>query len=684
MISKKKVSQLFILLFLSVMLLMFVQRGVQITPTQEESEFVEETELGMFEMIGRWSDDYGMVRDVHIEGNLAFVATNFVNTLVIANITDKTEPYVISTVPFTNGSANSISVDGNYVAIGIENAFHYSCLIDISNITNPEIISYFYEVHYATDVLIENNYAYILDLQLGLHIYDLTDDRMPKLISVYDFGDSMQRFAVDGNYVFICDDTDGLHIIDISKKKRPELVTWIQYGALDVCVTGNYLHLLIAIGQTYAYDITDISLPYLRAVYGHGLDNRLQIQGDYAYISDSLHGVKIYDIGELNLISEVEHNTDFGTVFSIFVDGNYLYVCDQWDGVYIVDVSIKSNSEIIGELDLGSNSIGSQLTLHNDLVFMSDYIDGLEIIDVSDPTNPVQIHEIDDNIPFFDFAIKDDYGIVANTNGGIFIINLTTYEIVHWYYDPFYAEELALYEDVLFVDTFFNTNIYNVTDITDPDLLASINTAFLSVEEYWVEEDVLYVVGQNGFSTYNTTNMTNPISLDNYTDCEAYDVTVEDNIAYISADEILLTLNVSNPANITYISNYTVINTTLTSSYLVDDLLHVTAAPYEGCNDTFIVFNVSDLSNIQKIGRHVDNQPAIEVVVRDNLAYTSGFNGLTILNLSSIVPVPPEPCPIPTLTITPSPPPETANGYYLVAILTVIPSIYFIRKKCKK
>ncbi len=74
-------------------------------------------------------------------------------------------------------------------------------------------------------VFVKNNIAYVADWFSGLHLYDIADPHLPKLISSFHTPGSPKGILVSGNYAFVGDDDYGLQIIDVKDPQNPRLVS---------------------------------------------------------------------------------------------------------------------------------------------------------------------------------------------------------------------------------------------------------------------------------------------------------------------------------------------------------------------------------------------------------------------------------------------------------------------------
>jgi hypothetical protein len=660
-----------------------LQNGKQMKPIHVETFNTSFDENEMYEEIGEWDDDYGEIIDVYVRDDIAFIAaSDGPYLLIILNITNIEAPVIISTMRDLPGMAKAICLDGNYAVIGMQLAPTYSCLVDISNLSNPEIVSYFYHIFQAEDVFIEGQTVYILDYFNGTYIYDISDVRLPKLLSVYDFGNSMRAFFIEDDYMYICDEYDGLRIVDITKKNKPKLIGSDLFGGIDICVEGNYLYYMLSVQQTYIYDISIKSIPSIKNIFGYSYNQQIEVQNGFAILSDDLLGIRIYDVQNIMSIYSVGTYTQTSVANSMFILDDTIYYCEVSDGLVIIDMSTKSNPTKAGEFDLGTGGVGLKIIQKDDnTILMADYDDGLEIIDVSDPTNPYQVSEFDDNIAVMDVAVKDDCAILANLLGGVPIINLSANnEIIHWIttINSIYSVEVK--DDILITRDYRHIHFYNITDIKNPILTYSYEDYFYDL---YMEEDILYAIGYEGLSVINTTDITNPEFLSNYT-IDASDMVLQNGFAYFSTyNNGLVVLNVTDPFNITLFSQFTGAYQYYNCISLANNITYLST--FYMCDRVLIAYNITNLTSPELAGQFIGDHWIYDIIIDNDIAYLSGEYGFSVLNLTSLVQVPFDPCPLdPPLTITPSPPPtEATNNYYLISILIILPIMAYFRKKRK-
>ena len=142
----------------------------------------------------------------------------------------------------TPGDACGIFGDAGFVYIADEQmGFH---IINIEDLSNPEIIGSCDTPGKALDVCISGIYAYIADGREGLQIIDISNEQDPKIIGSYDTPGYANKVFVLGDYAYIADGKKGLQIIDVSEPSSPSVVGECDTPyANSVYATEDYIYI---------------------------------------------------------------------------------------------------------------------------------------------------------------------------------------------------------------------------------------------------------------------------------------------------------------------------------------------------------------------------------------------------------------------------------------------------------
>ncbi|MFC1775632.1 tail fiber domain-containing protein, partial [Patescibacteria group bacterium] len=277
--------------------------------------------------------------DVKVVGDYAYVAAYAYDALVVLDISDPTDPVVLST---QRGTVPGTTLNG--------------------------IIS----------VSIQGDYAYVVSRDNdSMAVLDISDPSDTKFIADVQPGglngnlDGASKIHVSGNYAYIANQVrDSLAVIDISDPTNPTYLAETQ-------------------GPT-----PGTSLNYAEGLY---------VLGDYAYVAagnrSSLAVIDISDPANPTFISEYQDGTIMSGANSVFVEGTHAYVTTEWNNsLVIIDISDPNNpallAEEFGPTPATSLQEASNVVVANNYAYVTSPVRGsLAIIDVSSSTNPVWITE---------------------------------------------------------------------------------------------------------------------------------------------------------------------------------------------------------------------------------------------------------------------------------------------------
>jgi len=239
----------------------------------------------------------------------------------------------------------------------------------------------------ATDVLVKNNIAYLLDASDGLEILDISDPSNIQELGQFQKDDLSfypRKVFVSENIAYFAVKYNGLKLIDILDPSNP----------IEIGLYGNNCSIL------------DVF-----------------ISEEVAYIAAGENGVEILNISNPSNIVQISNYTDnYNNTWSLDFDeqNNLLYVADRIDGIEILDVSNLSSPVELGQLALES---AVEIDVVGNFAYISLYDNGLSIVDVSDPSDPVEISRFEDRI------IKDVFvngtSCYLVTDHGLFLLDVS-------------------------------------------------------------------------------------------------------------------------------------------------------------------------------------------------------------------------------------------------------------------
>ena len=267
---------------------------------------------GTLNYLSTYYDD-GYYRNIEISGNFAYIAnSNF--GLKILDISGETPRTIWSQ---SDSKAYGIEIrDGIAYTVANDEGMY---IFDVSNPSDPCLLSHFGDLEYAWDLWIQGNHAYIADFPVGLVVLDISDLSKPVRVAelTWHEGETVSEVITgEGNYAYVAAGSQGLYIIDISNPTQPKIAFHIDPGFLGrsegVIVQGNVL-----------YVSTHNEINYLN------------------------NGLYVYDIeypDQTELLSIVPV-TDM--VEDVTLSGEFLALANTYSGIVLLDVINTSHPEVI-------------------------------------------------------------------------------------------------------------------------------------------------------------------------------------------------------------------------------------------------------------------------------------------------------------------------------------------------
>ena len=154
-------------------------------------------------LVGRWAA--GPPYAFTVEDNIVYTASGGI--LQILDISNLSEPQLLGQIS-TSGIISDIAKEGNYVYLAEEDSGLK--IIDVSNLTNPVQISELLLPRPAIRLIVNNQTVFIADGEYdygtvwtcgGLRIVDVTNPFNPQPLGSYTFSSSRCLIAQKGNYI---------------------------------------------------------------------------------------------------------------------------------------------------------------------------------------------------------------------------------------------------------------------------------------------------------------------------------------------------------------------------------------------------------------------------------------------------------------------------------------------------
>jgi hypothetical protein len=359
------------------------------------------------------------------------------------------------------------------------------------------------------------------------------------------------KLFIKGNYAFLSELDKGVHIIDFSNPAAPRNIAFVNIpGCVDLAVRGNYLY-----ADCYTDLVTiDISDPqnvvvkqFIEGVFPH----RLYSNGFYADTSKIITSWVRVD-------TVVKRRMDDMSFFN-----------NRRDILMFANAGSASSQSTKSSVTNGIGGSMSRFALMGDRLYTVSWTD-LKVFNTSNAATPSYIKTIllsQGNIETI-FPYKDKLFMGSQT--GIFIYNasnpdnpLMQGQFTHARVcDPVIADDqhafVTLRSNSACAGFVNQLDVLDVSTLTAPLLIKSYplkNPAGLS------KDDNLLLIcdGTDGLKIFDATNVNNLVQIKQISGIETYDVIAINGLAITVAKDGLYFINYSNPANASVVGKVSIL-----------------------------------------------------------------------------------------------------------------------------
>ncbi len=344
---------------------------------------------------------------VQISGDYAYISNSDYSGVGGINVVDISDPENPELITTYSGYAEYIAAKGN--SLGFTGSNMACTILDISNPAQPVPGNVYSIPNFIGDIYVDENYAYTGNN--GFRVFDISDKTNPIQVG-YNVTDGSIVRTADTKAVYIPESMSSnnpVMIMDISDPTNPSLLGQYMSPVMtnDLEIKDHYAFVSCWWDGLRIIDFQDASNPALAShsmgwtsggvpgvtyCYAQAID----LEGDYLYIIDygpfteeDTKGLYIMDVSDILNPVLIKHYTGISSLgYDLDVAGNFVYIADNSGGLEIIDVTDKTNPIARGYCQLpdGANSV----KVTQNMAFVADYINGgLQVINVSDPDNPI-------------------------------------------------------------------------------------------------------------------------------------------------------------------------------------------------------------------------------------------------------------------------------------------------------
>ncbi len=192
----------------------------------------------------------------------------------------------------------------------------------------------------------------------------------------------------------------------------------------DVALSGSLAYVA---ADSSGLRVVDVSNPALPTEVGtwdsRGKARGVTVAGGIAYVADGPHGLRLVDVSTPAQPVELGSAYPLSYAFDVAVEGHYAYIAAAGAGLLIADVSDPGRPVEVGSLVTDGYAYG--VAVAGSTVFLADGWEGVKIIDVADAARPALVGAYKTPGWAFGLTVAGTKAYVADAFGGLRVLDVT-------------------------------------------------------------------------------------------------------------------------------------------------------------------------------------------------------------------------------------------------------------------
>jgi hypothetical protein len=199
----------------------------------------------------------------------------------------------------------------------------------------------------------------------------------------------------------------------------------LNFSAHDAAIAGDIVYVAFDQGLLLI-DIANPASPSVLGRYALPTVQALEIADERAYIACGIDGLLIVDLGDPRAPRLVEHLDTPGLARGLALAGDHLYLADGPSGLQIFDVGDAERPRRASAYDPPGAGDAWEVEVRGDLAYVADGPAGLHLIDISDPAQPRALGGIDTPGYAGCIEVDGDHVYIADGFNGVMIYDVST------------------------------------------------------------------------------------------------------------------------------------------------------------------------------------------------------------------------------------------------------------------
>jgi hypothetical protein len=316
---------------------------------------------------------------VAISGTRAYLTDEYSHLQVI-DITHPDAPPIVGAVTMPGGGGGRYAREDTKLC----SASYSAGLIvaDVSDPANPQVVGVADIPGWAVDVRLSDSRAYVACADSGLAVVDVSVPDVPQIVSRVRNVGQVWAVAVADRYVYLGDMAGYMRILDLAFNP-PRVIgsAGIPSGAIAIAVSGSFAYVAADLWGLQIIDVEDPMHPMRVSSLRTGDEARdiaLLPGGDGLAIADCRDGVRMVDVSDPYLPTEIAQVDIPGQVHSVAAGGRYVYATSLDTGIWVIDVADPHEPILLGCINTDGDA--GDVVLSSECAFVADWGRGLKVL----------------------------------------------------------------------------------------------------------------------------------------------------------------------------------------------------------------------------------------------------------------------------------------------------------------
>ncbi len=516
---------------------------------------------------------------------------------------------------------------GNNLVLVEEDKFS---ILNITNPSNPEIISQTNLNFLAQEILIQDSIAFIGGAG-NICIYNLSDLENPQQLSTVSIYDYCVSLSINDNMLYASCCQDGIYLINISDLQNPSIEAHFEDFLCTTLIEVKWPILFVQLFDSGLAKLLNVENPNNIEVVGEiaSLYEEFIINDDVLYINSEPNHINLFDIS--NPSEPIQLSSCEGVGCPLTLEGNILYTRENGIDAY----QINENYELsfLGIYDIWEIVEGFEVL--DGIAYEITRWKGLQILDFNDPieercvgSSELPIFPVDMNLFENSIYLNYEYNEMAG------ILDISDYENPVYQQFPNQDDQFdsfTLWNDVLFAKDWFNIYTFDLSNPVEPILLETFEGVSGS-NKLITMDDMLIEFDYSIIKTYSIDNSIQITEIDSYNDI-GYKTAFEANngfIYYAIYQEGIKIIDIQNPSNIIHFP----IDVFIGGLRIKDNILYVSS------ENEIILLDIADPYSVElitSIQPHEDSEFIAPVIIEGNdlIIADASWNEISIYDISN-------------------------------------------------